>query len=593
MDRKSIIILAVTALLFLAWPTLVKKIYPDIPAPKNTNAPAITIGSNGVGTTTISAASTNRAIATFGVTNAPVGKEENITIENDWARYHFSSIGGGIKLIELKNFKSYVGCKADKAVTNPPAALNRKSSIPMFELRENEGFLGDNSFRLSTNSTTNGTIIRAEKSLTNGMLFVKEFQILTNYQIRLVTRWENHSAAPVRLPPRQLVIGTAMPMGAYDELRTLGLDWFDGKSAMRTDRNWFEPASFLFFFNRPGKDEYSGGASNIQWAATHNQFFTTVVTPNTNAPTVIGRPIELPPWTKEELHGDARKVTKPTGIVGFLAYPEITVPGGSAFTQDYHVYAGPKEYKTLSQLHRNAEVVMNLEGFWGWFALMLLHAMNGLHSFAISYGWAIVVITIILKLLFYPLTAASTRSMKRMSALQPQMKALQEKYKDDPAKMQQKLHEFMKENRINPLGSCLPILLTIPVFAGFWKMLYSAIELRGAEFLWACDLSAPDTLFIIPGLNIPINDFALIMIVTMMWQSHMTPPSPGVDPMQQKMMRYMPLVIVPFIYNQAAGLTLYWSVQNLLSIIQMKLTRDKPEQPGKPAPTAPTPRRKA
>src|SRR4051812_40110357 len=157
MDRKSILILAVTALLFVTWPMLVKKIYPDIPAPKNTNAPAMRIGSNGVSTAAISSASTN-AVATsaIGTTNAPAGKEENITIENQWARYHFSSIGGGIKLIELKDFKSFVGCKADKVVTNPPATLNRKSSIPMFELRENEGFLGDNSFRLSTNSTTNG-----------------------------------------------------------------------------------------------------------------------------------------------------------------------------------------------------------------------------------------------------------------------------------------------------------------------------------------------------------------------------------------------------------------------------------------------------
>src|ERR1044071_3185813 len=116
-------------------------------------------------------------------------------------------------------------------------------------------------------------------------------------------------------------------------------------------------------------------------------------------------------------------------------------------------------------------------------------------------------------------------------------------------------------------------------------MLYSAIELRGANFLWACDLSQPDTIMMIPGIGIPINGFALIMIGSMMWQSHMTPPSPGVDPGQQKMMRYMPLFIVPFIYNQAAGLTLYWSCQNLLSILQMKLTKAKeePKTPGGPA----------
>jgi YidC/Oxa1 family membrane protein insertase len=591
MDRKTILVLAVTAGLFVTWPMLVNKIYPPIPVSKNTNAP--TLGTNkSLATATISAADSNRlssvmASATVS-TNAPTGKEENIVIDNQWARYHFSSLGGSITEIELKDFKSYVGCKADKVATNPPAALNRKSPVPMFEIRENEAFLGDNSFRLSTNGQT----VRAEKSLTNGLLLVKEFEILTNYQMKVSTRWENHSAAPVRLPARQLVIGTATPMGAYDQLRTIGLDWYDGKSAHRTDRTWFESSSFLFVFNRPGKDEYSGGSSNVQWAATHNQFFTSVVTPDAPVTTIIGRPIDLPPPSKEEVQGDARTVVKPSGIVGFFAYPEITVPAGQSFNQQYRVYAGPKEYKTLSRLSNDVDLVMNLEGFWGWFAKMLLLAMNGLHAFGIQYGLAIVVITVILKIVFYPMTAASTRSMKRMSALQPQMKAIQEKYKEDPTKMNQKLQEFMKEHRINPLGSCLPLLLTIPVFAGFWKMLYSAIELRGAEFLWACDLSAPDTIVVIPGLNIPINGFALIMIVTMMWQSHMTPPSPGVDPAQQKMMRYMPLVIVPFIYNQAAGLTLYWSVQNLLSIIQMKLTRDKPEKPGKPAPAAPAPRRK-
>lgn len=592
MDRKSILILAVTAALFVTWPILVNKIYPPIPV-KHTNTVAIVTNRN-VSPATISAAGTNRiATATdvlAGTTTPPVGKEENITVENQWARYHFSSSGGGITLIELKDFKSYVGCKADKAATNPPASLNRKSPVPMFELRENEAFLGDNVFRLSTNGQT----VRAEKSLTNGLMLVKEFQILTNYQMKVTTRWENHGPAPVRLPPRQFVIGTATPMGAFDQPRTIGLDWYDGKNAIRVDRNHFEPSTFLFVFNRPGKDEYSGGSSNVQWAATHNQFFTTVVT-LTNGPvmSVIGRPIDLAPPSAAELKGDARKPTKPTGIVGFFAYPEITVPAGQAFTQDYFVYAGPKEYKTLARLSNDVDLVMNLEGFWGWFAKMLLLAMNGLHSIGIQYGLAIVVITVTLKIVFYPMTAASTRSMKRMSTLQPQMKALQEKYKDDPAKMNQKLQEFMKEHRINPLGSCLPLLLTIPVFAGFWKMLYSAIELRGAEFLWACDLSAPDTVFVIPGANIPINGFALIMVVTMLWQSHMTPPSPGVDPAQQKMMRYMPLAIVPFIYNQAAGLTLYWSVQNLLSIIQMKLTRDKPDQPGKPGPAAPAPRRKA
>jgi YidC/Oxa1 family membrane protein insertase len=594
MDRKSIILLALTALLFLSWPTLTRKIYPDIPV-KQTNSVAIGTNSTLPGAvitsagTNLIAAGTN--IAAF-ATNAPVGKEENVVVQNDLATYHFSSFGGGLKLVEFKKYKSIVGCKAEKAATNPPASVNKKATWPMFTIQDNDGLVGDNVFRLSSTGQT----VRAEKTLTNGVTLVKDFQILSNYQIKVTTRWENHGQAPARVPGRLMVIGTATPTGAYDELRTLGLDWYDGKKAQRIDRTFFEPSGWLF--KSPAKDIYSGGQSNIQWAATHNRFFTTVVTPETTPQQIQGRKVDLPAPTAEETAGDARKVVNPSGIVGSFALPEITIPAGVSFVEHYDAYAGPKEYKILSRLRNDVDLVMNLTGFFGWFAKILLMSMNGLYSFGISYGWAIVVITVILKLLFYPLTAASTRSMKRMSSLQPQMKAIQEKYKDDPAKMNQKLQEFMKEHRINPLGSCLPILLTIPVFGGFWFMLNSAIELRGAQFLWACDLSAPDTLFVIPGLNIPINGFAIIMIVTMMWQSHMTPPSPGVDPAQQKMMRYMPLVIVPFIYNQAAGLTLYWSVQNLLSIIQMKLTKDKPEDPakpgaGKPVPIAPAPRRKA
>ena len=164
--------------------------------------------------------------------------------------------------------------------------------------------------------------------------------------------------------------------------------------------------------------------------------------------------------------------------------------------------------------------------------------------------------------------------MKRMAALQPQMKALQEKYKDDPKKMNLKLMEFMKENKVSPLGGCLPMLLQIPVFFGFFTMIKSAIELRGAHFLWATDLSQSDTVFHVFGF--PINPLPMIMAVTMLWQASVTPPSPGMDPTQQKIMKYMPMMFVVFLYNFSAGLTLYWTVQNLLTIAQMKLTKTDP-----------------
>ncbi|MEY2428249.1 MAG: YidC/Oxa1 family rane protein insertase, partial [Verrucomicrobiota bacterium] len=258
-------------------------------------------------------------------------------------------------------------------------------------------------------------------------------------------------------------------------------------------------------------------------------------------------------------------------------------------------YAGPKEYQTLASIadrfNNNLDVVMSF-GWAGFVSKALLLSMNWLHhALRLPYGWAIIAITVIIKAIFWPLTQASTRSMKRMQAFQPQMNAIKEKYKDDPVKMNKKTMEFMKEHKVSPLGGCLPMMLQIPVFFGFYSMIRSAIELRGAPFLWVGDLSQPDTLYVIPGLGflpsigipgvgLPVNPLPLVMGVTMLWQARLTPPSPGMDPMQAKMMRYMPLMFIVFLYNFSAGLALYWTVQNLLTVLQTKLTKTAPTTPG-------------
>jgi len=138
--------------------------------------------------------------------------------------------------------------------------------------------------------------------------------------------------------------------------------------------------------------------------------------------------------------------------------------------------------------------------------------------------------------------------------------------------------EFWKEHKINPMSGCLPTLIQMPVFIGFFYMIRSAIELRGAPWLWVNDLARPDTLFLIPGVNFPFNLLPLIMGATMLYQARLTPPSPGMDPAQARIMRYMPLMFMVFLYNFSAGLTLYWTVQNILSIVQTKLIRTLPQQ---------------
>ncbi|HMD53029.1 MAG TPA: YidC/Oxa1 family membrane protein insertase, partial [Phycisphaerae bacterium] len=179
----------------------------------------------------------------------------------------------------------------------------------------------------------------------------------------------------------------------------------------------------------------------------------------------------------------------------------------------------------------------------------------------------------LLRTIFWPLTAASMRSMKKMQALAPEVKALKEKYKDDQQKFTQKQMELWKKNNVSPMSGCLPMLIQTPVFIGFFTMLRSAIELRGAHFLWVADLSKPDTLFMIPGLNFPFNLLPLLMGGAMLWQSHLQPPSPGMDPAQAKMMKYLPLMFLVFLYNYSAGLALYMTVNYLLTIVQTKLTK--------------------
>jgi YidC/Oxa1 family membrane protein insertase len=292
-----------------------------------------------------------------------------------------------------------------------------------------------------------------------------------------------------------------------------------------------------------------------------------------------------------------------------MVYPGLTLAPHQSLERRVFFYGGPKEYQKLAligeKFGNNLDLVMSF-GWSGFVSKGLLLGMNWLHHILrISYGWSVVAITIIIKLVFWPLTQASTRSMKRMQALQPQAKAIQEKFKEDPVKMQRKMMELWKENKVSPMSGCFPMMIQIPVFFGFYRMISSAIELRGARFLWVRDLAKPDTVLMIPGLGVvpflsipgvglPINPLPLIMGATMLWQAHLTPPSPGMDPTQAKLMRYLPLIFMLGFYNLSSGLTLYWTVNNLLSIAQTKLvktTQDSAAPAKAPVPT-PAPKRK-
>ena len=589
MDRKSIIALVVCFIVLMLWyPLVVNKLYPPKPLPPGaTNAPTALLATPNQ---TPPAPQAPAAIevpvpAPRPIVTASV-PEELREVANDNARYTFTSYGGGLKRVELIHYPETVSKRREKGPpTNSLATLNAFSPVPTLALLDGEAVQGDGIFKLTR--IDHG--VRAEKTLTNGLTIVKDFRLSSNYLVMATVRMENRSAQPLALPSQEWFVSTAAPMDPRDKGLAVGVLWYNGaKTEDLGGSSYFsggcrQPVPPL---------EYHGGASNVVWVAAHNQFFTLAAMPQQPAQGLVIRRMDLPRPTGEEAELVATNAPTPQGYAAAMIYPALTLAPQQVFERQIALYAGPKEYQTLArignQFNNNLDLVMNF-GWAGIVSKALLLSMNWLHSvMKFSYGWAIIAITLIIKGVFWPLTQASTRSMKRLQALQPQLNEIKAKYKDDPVKMNKKTMEFMREHKVSPLGGCLPMLLQIPVFFGFFSMIQSAIELRGARFLWIPDLSQTDTLFVIPslgfipffgipGVGLPFNLLPLFMGATMLWQSHLTPPSPGKDPSQQKIMRYMPLMFLAFLYNYSAGLTLYWTVQNLLTILQTYLTRTVPE----------------
>jgi len=581
MDRKSIIVIVISLLLLWVLTRTVNHFYPPIPIPpeqlaamtnaQSGNVQALTTVSNAPGTVT----ATNPAPLVL-----PSLPEQTLLLTNDDLIFCFTSHGGGLKTVALRKFPAVISRTGVTSLETNTATLNAKAPAPVLAFLGNEA-QGDNYFTL----TRNGRVVTAEKNLANGLRLVKEFDIGTNYVFTARVRMENTSAQPLKIPTRELVVGTATPVGPLDDPTALGAFWYNGVKAQSVKQPWFANRTLGCIPGTP-RAVYEEGTNNVVWTAVHNQFFTLAAIPANPAPRVIIHPIYIPP---PEMVGltNATSAFLTNGLEVADEYPATVLPPHQALEGDFTFYAGPKKYYDLAKIgqsmNNNLDLIMDFSGFTGFFSKMLLISMNGLHALGLGYGWTIIAITLIIKGIFWPLTKASTRSQKRMQALQPQMKAIAEKYKDDPVKKNQKTMDFMKENKVSPLGSCLPMVIQVPVFIGFYYMLRNAIELRGIPFLWARDLSQPDTIMYLPFLGgFPINPLPLIMGATQLWQAHLLPPSPGMEPGQQKIMRYMPLMFIAMFYRMPSGLTLYWTVQNLLGILQTRLTKMSDDTAAKP-----------
>ena len=259
--------------------------------------------------------------------------------------------------------------------------------------------------------------------------------------------------------------------------------------------------------------------------------------------------------------------------------PEQTIQPGTQYTYKYQLFMGPKKIKDLKNVGNDLKKVVDF-GWFDFIAKPCLWLMNLFYSVIPNYGVAIIILTILVKILLWPLGQKSYKSMSEMKKLQPLMKEIREKYKNDKQRMNQEVMGLYRTYKINPLGGCLPMVVQLPVFFALYRMLYEAIELRHAPFfLWINDLSAPDRLFrfnfsvpfMEPPYGIPV--LTLVMGASMLLQQKMSPPMG--DATQAKMMMFMPIIFTVIFINFSSGLVLYWLVNNLLSIAQQYYTQKK------------------
>jgi YidC/Oxa1 family membrane protein insertase len=233
-----------------------------------------------------------------------------------------------------------------------------------------------------------------------------------------------------------------------------------------------------------------------------------------------------------------------------------TIATGTTITANAQLFVGPQEERMLEKIAPGLELLKDY-GYLTILAKPIFWLLEHIHNIVGNWGWSIILLTILIKFVFFPLSAASYKSMARMKEVQPRLMAMKEQYKGEPQKLNQAMMEMYRKEKINPLGGCLPVLIQIPVFISLYWVLLSSVEMRGAPWvLWIHDLSVPDPYYILP----------VIMAVSMFVQTKLNPTPP--DPVQAKVMLYMPIIFSIMFFFFPAGLVLYWVVNNLLSIAQ-------------------------
>jgi YidC/Oxa1 family membrane protein insertase len=547
MDNRRLTLLIVFALsLFLLWDAWQKYNQPKIVTPQ---AVASSANGSSIPVPSVPQATTTANIVPAATISATKG--ELVSIKTDLFTAEISTQGGDIVGLELNRYK---------------AAEVKDKVFSLFEAKHQylaqSGLIGENLpnhktvFSVSNGkrelSPGNNTVqLRLEAPAVNGIKTSKIYTF-TRGSYLIDVGYEIDNGSQKEITPYayyQLQRDNVTPDGENSMVST-----FTGP-AVYTEQDKFQKIDFGDI--EKGKAKYAKKADN-GWIGMVQHYFVSAWVPAEN--------LQREYYVRKLEGGSTPAVT--AGVI--VATP--TAAPGAKIVQSVSLYAGPQIQSNLEQLAKPvAEGGIGAKGLplvvdYGWLTIVaapIFWCLEVIHRFVGNWGWAIVLLTIGIKLIFFPLSAASYKSMAKMRTVTPRLTALKERFGDDKQKLNTEMMKLYKSEKINPLGGCLPILIQIPVFIALYWALLGAVEMRGAPWLlWIQDLSAADPYYVLP----------VIMVITMLIQTKLNPTPP--DPIQAKVMMLMPFIFGGMFFFFPSGLVLYWVVNNTLSIAQQwQITR--------------------
>ena len=540
MDKRMIVAFLLMAVVMFGMPYFYKMFAPPPPKQAQTSQPATPAAEAATPAEETKPAAVQAAPAPPAAPIAALEEQTSI-LETDLYKIVFSNRGAVVRSWVLKKFKDTAGQPLD--LVHQPGAL--KAGFPFSLLFiDKKPSVDVNQALYAVKTSPDGLGVDYEFS--NGVALVrKSFRFeKSNYLAEVAVEASENGAALRPLAAWRGGFGDTAAQSAETQERSV----------------YFDPVSKRPVF-KTASDAKKGPVTDwgdFTFAGIEDKYFAAVFLPRN------GGVIALDTLSDE------------VGGVQWVG----AAAGGNAVNR-FSLFAGPKDLATLKKVDPRLEELVDFGKWFGLLAKPLFLILNWLNdNYVHNYGWAIVLITILINTALLPLRLKSMKSMKKMQALKPQIDIINAKYKNvglrDPRKQDQnaEVMELYKKHGVNPMGGCLPMLLQFPFFIAFYTVLTVAIQMRGASWLWVTDLSQPE--------RMAIHVLPVLMVVAQFFQQKMTP-TPGQDPTQAKMMMLMPLVMGFFFYNMSSGLVLYWLTSNLVGIAQQWFINRSMPAPAEPA----------